>query len=288
MAARVRAVLADPVRAEPGTVTAGPGAAWLPDDADGLWPVPTTWPGEVAHPVPPHEAVALASVEPGVSGLGRHRPSESAFSAASIASRLRIDSGRRGAVALGVVVLLAAVITAWWVFLGRPHATAVPVTTGSAVPSSVAPSRTGSATSGVVVDVVGRVRRPGVYRLAAGSRVADAVRAAGGTSPGVDLSSTNLARMLVDGEQIPIGTAGATPPTAPASGPAGSGATGLVDLNTSTAEQLDALPGVGPVLAQHILDWRAAHGRFDSVDQLRDVSGIGPSKYADLRPLVSV
>jgi competence protein ComEA len=94
--------------------------------------------------------------------------------------------------------------------------------------------------------------------------------------------------MLVDGEQIAVGLAPAQVPGATGSSAGVTGSGGLIDLNTATAEQLDALPGVGPVLAQHILDWRSAHGRFDSADQLREVSGIGPSKFADLRPLVTV
>jgi competence protein ComEA len=143
-----------------------------------------------------------------------------------------------------------------------------------------------------VVDVVGKVRRSGVYRLPAGARVDDAVRAAGGLLAGVDPVSVNLARKLVDGEQVVIGLAaplgaggpGAVPPDA---GPAPTG-TGPLDLNSATLAQLDELPGVGPVLAQHILDWRTEHGRFDSVGQLNAVSGIGDSKFADLESLVTV
>jgi competence protein ComEA len=143
-----------------------------------------------------------------------------------------------------------------------------------------------------VVDVVGKVRRPGIWRLPAGSRVADALSAAGGALPGVDLVSLNLARKITDGEQIAVGVAGASASTPVPADPAGTDpsrpATAPVDLNAATAAQLDTLPGVGPVLAQNILEWRDAHGRFDSVDQLREVSGIGPSKFATLRPLVTV
>ncbi len=143
----------------------------------------------------------------------------------------------------------------------------------------------------IVVDVVGKVRHPGVYRLSGAARVDDALRAAGGALAGVDLSGVNLARRLTDGEQVAVGVPGVSPTPAVAGTstmPASStGAGGAVDLNTATLEQLDALPGVGPVLAQHILDWRAAHGRFDSIDQLQEVSGIGPSKFAALRSRVT-
>ncbi len=146
----------------------------------------------------------------------------------------------------------------------------------------------------LVIDVVGRVANPGVYRLPSGSRVDDAVRAAGGALPGVDLSSLNLAQVLADGEQIAVSVTGAPGGVAGVAGGAtaagadSAAVTGPVNLNSATAAQLDALPGVGPVLAQHILDWRTAHGQFTSIDQLREVSGIGEAKYADLKSLVTV
>jgi competence protein ComEA len=130
------------------------------------------------------------------------------------------------------------------------------------------------------------VRHPGLVRLPAGSRVDDAVRAAGGAVPRTDLTGLNLARILVDGEQIAVGIAVRVPPPG-TSGSSGAGA-GLINLNSATAEQLDSLPGIGPVLAQRILDWRTEHGRFISVDQLREVSGIGEAKFADIRGLVTV
>jgi competence protein ComEA len=124
--------------------------------------------------------------------------------------------------------------------------------------------------------------------------VIDAVQAAGGALPRADPGLLNLARRLADGELVVVGvpgvpdagsSAGAPSPGAePGAGVAG----GLVDINTASAEQLDALPGVGPVLAQRIVDWRTAHGRFDSVDQLRDVDGIGAAKFAQLRDRVTV
>jgi competence protein ComEA len=147
----------------------------------------------------------------------------------------------------------------------------------------------------VVVDVAGKVRRPGLYRLPPGARVDDAVRSAGGALAGVDLSSLNLAAKVVDGQQIAVGIPGspggaagaAVGGSAPGGGNAGSAGGGPVDLNTASLEQLETLPGVGPVLAQHILDWRSAHGRFATVGQLNDVPGIGDVKFAALKPLVT-
>jgi competence protein ComEA len=150
----------------------------------------------------------------------------------------------------------------------------------------------------VVVAVAGRVRHPGVVRLPTGARVIDAVRAAGGALPRADLGLLNLARRLSDGELVVVGVPGVGVPGAPQGGPPGgspsSGAspgtaeTATVDLNAATAEQLDALPGVGPVLAQRIVEWRAAHGRFSSVAQLQEVDGIGAAKFAQLRDRVTV
>src|SRR5262249_1157610 len=120
-----------------------------------------------------------------------------------------------------------------------------------------------------------------LYRLPSGARVADALAAAGGALPGVDLSYVNLARKLSDGELVLVGT---TPPpdqSAP-------GAGGKVNLNTATLAQLDALPGAGPPLAQRILDYRGQHGDFRSADDLRHVPGIGDAKFAQLKDLVTV
>jgi competence protein ComEA len=148
---------------------------------------------------------------------------------------------------------------------------------------TAAPPPTAATTALLVVDVAGKVRRPGLYRLARGSRVDDAVRAAGGVLAGVDAATVNLAARVSDGEQIVVGVTGVPPPGA---GSHSGAATSPVDLNTASAEQLQTLPGVGPVLAQHILDWRTAHGAFATVDQLREVPGIGPAKLAAIRPLV--
>jgi competence protein ComEA len=141
----------------------------------------------------------------------------------------------------------------------------------------------------LVVHVLGEVRRPGLVRLPGGARVADAIRAAGGLVPGGGSGALNLARPLVDGEQVIVSAEAAPDPPATTGGGAGGGsAAGPVDLNTATLADLDTLPGVGPVLAGRILAWREANGRFGSVDQLGEVPGIGERTLERLAPLVRV
>ena len=147
------------------------------------------------------------------------------------------------------------------------------------------PSASASPAPSVLVHVVGAVRRPGVIRLPAGSRVADAVEQAGGLRRNGKVGGTNLARQVTDGERIEVGAPGRAPGVdQPGSAPD----TPQVDLNTATAEQLDALPGVGPVTAAKILAWRSEQGRFTVVDELAEVAGIGPKTLAELRALVRV
>jgi competence protein ComEA len=166
----------------------------------------------------------------------------------------------------------------------RP-AFAKPVHESPLVPSPGAPGPSTAGGEEVTVDVAGKVRRPGLTTLPAGSRVADALEKAGGPRGRVDLSALNLARVLVDGEQILVGRA--APPGGIAAGastaaPDPTGA--LVNLNTATIEQLETLPGVGPVTAQKILDWRGANGAFSSVDELLDIDGIGDKTLAEIAP----
>ena len=213
---------------------------------------------------------------------------------------------------LAIVLATGIAITAWWVLSGRPEQQSVPtVSFGSASPgpsappvtptasdpsvsvsaSAASPSVTGASALGeeLIVDVAGKVRRPGIVTLPPGSRVFDALKGAGGARPGVDLTSLNLARVLVDGEQLLVGLSPAVVPPSPGStASAGPSATGLVNLNTADQVTLETLPGVGPVTAQAILDWRADNGAFTSVDELLEVDGIGEVTLDELRDLVTV
>ena len=175
---------------------------------------------------------------------------------------------------------------------------AAPDAVPDAAVDAAAPSAAGAGAAGagsgqgeVVVDVTGRVRSPGLVTLPAGSRVADAVAAAGGLRPGTDSTGLNLARPLVDGEQVLVGVRSASwpqQPEPPQVAVGGVPAAAPVDVNTATLEQLDVLPGIGPVTAQAILDWRTAHGAFTTVDELLEVDGIGEVTLADIRDLVTV
>lgn len=226
---------------------------------------------------------------------------------------------RRSVLALTVVLVVAAAFAVQHFWAGRTQSVRPPEVVRAAVPfgegeeSGQSKGKGGPGVAGVpdgaapgayagsakarapeiVVDVGGKVREPGIHRLPAGSRVADALSAAGGVKPGTDTDGLNRARFLVDGEQVIVG--GPAPAPAPGAGggsaPGGPGGGAAapaapVSLNTATADQLDTLPGVGPVLAQHIIDYRTQHGGFRSVDELREVNGIGDRRFADLRTLV--
>jgi competence protein ComEA len=257
---------------------------------------------------------------PAAAGVGSGTGFVGAAAARGVGTRrVRWAPDSRGAIGLGLVVLVAVVATLWWVLSARPHSQAIgPVGSGgpagsagtadsitstssaggsAAVPGggptgpsgggSFGPSGSSSAT--VLVDVAGKVRRPGVYRLPAGSRIYQAIRAAGGARPGVSTTALNLAATVTDGQQIVVG--GRAPPVSEGGGQPGSSTPSTatpVDLNTATLEQLESLPGVGPVLGQNILDRRNAHGQFASTDQLQQVPGIGDVRMAQLQPLVTV
>lgn len=202
--------------------------------------------------------------------------------------QLRCGLEPRTLAALVMVLVAAVTLAAHHFWTARPQTVRAPENVGAAAVVPKAPPETSpSAAARVVVDVGGKVRRPGVLRLPTGSRVADALRAAGGTKPGADLTGLNRARVLMDGEQVVVG--GPAPPGADAAGSVVGGARAAavpVSLNAATPEQLDTLPGVGPVLAQHIIDYRGRHGGFRSVDELREVNGIGERRFADLQSLV--
>jgi competence protein ComEA len=207
--------------------------------------------------------------------------------AADPLGRLRAWELGPGAVrALAVVAVVVALAAALLTWRARPRVEPV---TAPGPASAVAAAGTSSAPAGVVVVAVsGHVRQPGLVRLPDGARVADALEAAGGALPGVDLGLLNLARRVTDGELILVGIT--APPGAPGAepgGPAG-GQGGLVNLNTATSAQLQTLPGVGPVLADRIIAYRDEHGRFGSVADLRKVTGIGDARYNELKDRVSV
>lgn len=241
----------------------------------------------------------------------------------------RYGVSRQAVIGVALVVALAVAMLAGRFVLAREEAAPEPVGVeqvgqsepgeGGADPGGAEPGGAGAAASGaapagstapgtstgkVTVHVVGQVRRPGIVTLGAGARVADAIDKVGGATGRADLGSVNLARLLVDGEQVVVPKPGESIAAAPAPGaaapaagapaggaPAGGAAPaagGPVNLNTADLATLETLPGVGPVLAQRILDWRTEHGRFTAVEELGEVSGIGDKIYAQLAPKVTV
>jgi competence protein ComEA len=287
--ARLRALLKE----------AGSRGGWVPaddeDDPDDGW-----------EPDPPDTTAARVEVagdraDEGLPpGIGRHR---------SPGPTARWDPGHLGARSLWLAGLVAALLLVGWTWLDRPRVELVPAdpagaaagdATGSSSATSAEPAapevgEVAETSATVVVSVVGLVARPGLVTLSSGSRVADAVEAAGGLLPEADPASLNLAAVVSDGEQVAVGVAGAAggaaggaqdAPSGAGAGSAGSGQ--RVNLNTATAVDLDALPGIGPVLAGRIVDYRTTEGPFTSVDELDDVPGIGPAIAARLVELVTV
>jgi competence protein ComEA len=220
---------------------------------------------------------------------------------------------RTTGIVLAVSVLLGALLIGGWAVLrAKPHEMSVarerplgavpgapeagsvpsiPVATSSGSGSGAASGSGRASGSGVIVDVEGKVAKPGVRTLPAGSRILDALNAAGGALPGTDLTALNQAQILVDGEQVLVGV---TPPPPPSAAPGhgkgkkSRGGTELVHLNLATAEDLEQLPGVGPALAERIVDYRTAHGPFHSVDELRQVSGFGGQRFDNLASMVAL
>lgn len=202
---------------------------------------------------------------------------------------------------IAVVAALACILTGWRVLRSVPEPQPVELSNTRVTPreaptiaagvSSATPSGDATAPSTaapLIVDVTGKVRRPGIVELPAGARVVDALQAAGGARPRVDTSDLNLARLLVDGEQIVVGSGGQSPVPAGSDGAVGGTPQPTINVNSATAEQLDGLPGVGPVTAAAIIEWRTQHGAFSSVDELLEVSGIGDATLAEMKPFVQL
>lgn len=233
---------------------------------------------------------------------GRHRAERHRPTVVTVPTRLR--GGRLGvsrsavlvvvAVVL-VVVLVGGVRVAWAVRDSRPQTIPDPPARSALQPAGAASPTTSTE---LLVHVAGQVGAPGVVRLRPGDRVVDALDAAGGATAEADLAAVNLARPVVDGEQVYVPRPGEHPPAARAGanttgGPGGLGAGAddggaVVDLNSADAAALDSLPGVGPVLAERIIAWRGEHGRFTSVDELGEVSGIGEKLLSQIRDRVRV
>jgi competence protein ComEA len=269
-------------------------------------------PGDVSSPAAPDGS----GEHPGHARPGRHAHRSVGVAASTggwvhdrlpptLQGRVRLGTTHLAVISLMVAGALA--LAAWWTVRADgdetelPPMSPLPSVLASPSPASTqapqgTPSAPGSApsatpTGSIVVDVAGKVRRPGIATLPLGARVVDALEAAGGARPGVRLGTLNLARVLADGEQIlvglpsPAGTA-ASAASAPTSGAEGSSP--MVNINTAGQSELEDLPGVGPVTAQAILDFRAENGAFRSVDELLEVSGIGEATLAEMAPFVTL
>jgi len=199
--------------------------------------------------------------------------------------RQRLEPARSGVAALIVLGLIAAAVAGFAFLRAQPAPTAAVPLHPSASGGAAAVSHSASPAATLLVDVTGKVHHPGVVRLKNGARVLDAVRAAGGALAGTTLDSLNLAAKVSDGQQVAVG--GPAAGVVPAAGAGPGDPAGPVDLNTATVEQLQTLSGIGPVLAQRIIDYRTAHGPFASVDGLQHVGGIGPAKFAEIKDHVT-
>ncbi|WP_245735580.1 ComEA family DNA-binding protein [Pedococcus cremeus] len=317
--------------ADPAAAPRGPGEPWLPQrewllgqDADPSGPAAAGGrdrpAGERRAPVPSRPAPTRTAPP------GRHRrprpPGPALLTVPKALAGARLSAPRAAVLGMVLVVVLAVAVFGVRVAWARAASAPQPVERTAAAergtsvvsrtsgpggfgdgagaaaargtgPAGAAATGATSTARGVVVHVVGQVRRPGLVVLATGGRVGDALAKAGGALPGADLTALNLARPLVDGEQVRVPKPGEAPPPAPpgpsgGAGGEGAAATGPVNLNTASAAALEELPGVGPVLAQRIVDWRTEHGRFTSVDELGEVSGIGEKMFAQLQDKVTV
>ncbi len=310
LSAELAEIRPDPVHVTPGTAGDRGGSGEPRGLAAPSVPDPPTAPPHHGPPAPlrdlpepgrhAHRSVGLGA---SVAGWAEDRLPP------TLQGRVRLSSVHLTVLALLVAAALG--MTAWWVARaedpGVPVSADVPAASGAAlvtptVPASpaaapggpvAAPVASASASTGqVVVDVAGKVRRPGIASLPVGARVVDALAAAGGARRGVSLTGLNLARVLVDGEQVVVGVPpppGVAASAASAPGAAASPGGGLmVSLNSATQAELEELPGIGPVTAQKIVAYRTDNGAFSSVDQLLEVSGIGDATLAEVAPFVTL
>lgn len=282
--------LAAPDLAETGMTTTGEAASAGSDGGDQRGPARTGRHARPADPAVASEATrgALASAVADRLPLPVRAVVESLPPA--------VQNGRAGlqpahAAVVVLVILLGLAVTVLVTGLGRPRVQAIepaPAATilATGTPAAAADSPAAGAESGaaLVIHVAGKVANPGIVQLPPGSRVIDAIEAVGGAEDDVDLTALNLARVLSDGEQVVVGID--PPPQAP-TGHQGSGPS-LVSLNSASPEQLATLPGIGPTLAARIVQWREQNGRFTAVDELLEVSGIGPAKYEAIAELVTL
>ena len=286
-------------------------AGLRPDPVDTPVPGSQDGAGELLDDVP--SAPRVASAWPPGAGRHAHRPVDTSVALggwlhdrlpATLQGRVRVGVGHLAVLALLVAGALG--VTAWWVVRADDGGTTLPPVSATPSPiasptstTSVAATPTGARNTGaaaspsgtIVVDVAGKVRRPGIATLPLGSRVVDALEAAGGARPGVRLGTLNLARVLTDGEQVVVGVPappGVAASAADAPGAVPGGATPMVNLNSATQAQLEELPGVGPVTAQSILAFRSENGAFTAVDELLEVSGIGDATLAKIAPYVTL
>lgn len=300
MLARIAALV--PAPGLGGSSALVPALPWRPTPADGGeegragWvparptpgPDPVNVPGSEAGPSVPHapdtpaaelpagsladlQSRALTSAMAAYTAAHGHTTTEALAGDGPRRWRLR---ARAAAVAACALLLLGGLVVARSMQQAQSVVLPAPTDPPTGAPGVVQPE--------VVVHVVGQVGQPGLVRLPEGSRVADAIDAAGGAGAEADLSGINLARVLVDGEQVVVPRPGEQATGAP------SGGTSLLDLNSADAAALDGLPGVGPVLAQRIVEWRTEHGAFTVVDELAEVTGIGPAVLSGVRDLVRV
>jgi competence protein ComEA len=298
-----------------------PPDGWVPTETDEPPAAPDEPPAAPVEPSPSSRPTASPSRASRSAGAGLSAREFLTYRLPAALRHGRWELDLRAVAALAAVALCGAALGGIYLWQSRPTVLPVPTARAEVVqpaPSATdvgspaaalappaAPPTTGAipaapppaATAALVVDVQGKVRTPGLVSLPPGSRVADALAAAGGARPRADTSELNLARPLLDGEQVRVGlgalpgqpdAGGALPGGVSGAGPGGPDASPPLDLNTATFEQLQELPGVGPVLAQRILDWRTQQGQFTAVEELQEVSGIGEVRYGELRDLVRV